>query len=135
MIVVDTTTIAYLYLPAPGTPDVERLLELDSVWAAPRLWRSELRSVLTMYLRRHLLDFTTACQIQNKAETLMAGNEYDVDSLGVLAVAHESGCSAYDSEFVALAQSLGKKLITADKKLLRASPDNAMTVKDFISKA
>jgi predicted nucleic acid-binding protein len=88
-----------------------------------------------MYLRRHLLGFTTACQIQNKAETLMAGNEYDVDSLGVLAVAHESGCSAYDSEFVALAQSLGKKLITADKKLLRASPDNAMTVKDFISKA
>lgn len=135
MIVVDTNTIAYLYLPTPGTPNAERLLELDSAWIAPMLWRSEFRNILALYERKDIVDFTTACQIQNKAEALMAGGEYEVDSLSVLSAAKESGCSAYDSEFVALAQSLGKPLITADKKLLRAFPNVAMTVKAFTTRA
>lgn len=135
MIVVDTNTIAYLYLPTAGTPDVERLLERDSAWAAPQLWRSELRNILALYVRNGLVDFTTACQIQSKAEALMSGGEYEIDSLSVLAAARESGCSAYDCEFAALAQSLGKPLITADKKLLRAFPDVAMTARAFITRA
>lgn len=135
MIVVDTNTIAYLYLPTDDTPDIERLLEADSDWAAPRLWRSELRNVLALYLRRDRLDFPTACQIQRQAEALMSPGEYEVDSLSVLSVAQQSGCSAYDSEFVALAQSIGKQLITADSKLLRAFPDIAMTAKAYIAQA
>ncbi len=135
MIVVDTNTIAYLYLPTPGTPNVERLLELDSSWVAPLLWRSEFRNILALYVRKDIVDLTTACQIQDKAEALMAGGEYEIDSLSVLSAAQQSGCSAYDCEFVALAKNLGKPLITADKKLLRAFPDVAMTVKAFSTRA
>ena len=131
MIVVDTNTIAYLYLPTPDTPNVERLLELDSAWVAPLLWRSELRNIMALHVRKNIVDLTTACQIQHKAEALMAGGEYEIDSLSVLSAAQQSGCSAYDCEFVALAQGLSKPLITADKKLLRAFPDVAVTVKAF----
>lgn len=134
MIVVDTNTIAYLYLPTSGTPSVEHLLERDRDWVAPQLWRSELRNILALYVRKDILDFTTACRIQGKAEVLMAGGEYDVDSMSVLSAARRGGCSAYDGEFVALAQSLAKPLITADKQLLRAFPDVAVTAKAFLTR-
>ncbi|MEN8174441.1 MAG: type II toxin-antitoxin system VapC family toxin [Pseudomonadota bacterium] len=135
MIVVDTNTIAYLYLPTAETGTVEKLLELDDDWVAPQLWRSEFRNILALYVRKDILDFDTACQIQDQAEILMTGSEYEVDSLSVLAEANKSGCSAYDCEFVSLAQSLGIKLVTSDKKVLKAFPDLAATAKAYISRA
>ncbi len=135
MIVVDTNTIAYLYLPTAETAAVEKLLEQDEDWAAPNLWRSEFRNILALYMRKELLTFEAACQIQREAETLMAGNEYEVDSLSVLATAHESGCSGYDAEFVALAKNLDKQLVTSDKKLLKLFPAVAISAKDFTKRA
>lgn len=44
MIVVDTNTIAYLYLLTEHTADVEALLDKDPHWVAPLLWRSEYRN-------------------------------------------------------------------------------------------
>lgn len=133
MIVVDTNTIAYLYLPTEYTVDVERLLDVDSDWIAPALWRSELRNILALYIRKNLLDLNTACEMQAEAEKLLANNEYQIDSISVLKLASDTGCSAYDCEFVALAQSLNLKLITADKKLLNTFPDIAFTARNFIS--
>ncbi|UZR30848.1 PIN domain-containing protein [Methylococcus mesophilus] len=54
MIVVDANILAYLYLPTAFTPLAERLLEHEPDWRVPLLWRSELRNVLTLYLRRRL---------------------------------------------------------------------------------
>ena len=88
---------------------------------------------MALHVRKNIVDLTTACQIQHKAEALMAGGEYEIDSLSVLSAAQQSGCSAYDCEFVALAQGLSKPLITADKKLLRAFPDVSVTVNTFIT--
>ncbi len=132
MIVVDTNTIAYLYLPTEYTADVESLLEEDSDWIAPALWRSEFRNILALYIRKNLIDFNTACEMQAEAEKLLANNEYQVDSISVLKLATDTGCSAYDCEFIALAKSLNLKLITADKKLLNTFPDIAFTAKNFV---
>jgi predicted nucleic acid-binding protein len=43
-----------------------------------------------------------------------------------------SDCSAYDCEFVALAKRLNSPLITADKKVLKAFPEFATTITEFI---
>ena len=55
-------------------------------------------------------------------EALVAGYEYEVASRDVIGLVRDSDCSAYDCEFVALAQSLGVALVTADAKILKAFP-------------
>lgn len=124
MIVVDTNVVAYLYLPGEFTAAAEELLREHEVWAAPALWRSELRNILALYLRKKLLTFEDAYRIQSEAEALIGDAEYEVDSLDVLRLAAESGCSAYDCEFIALARRSGVPLVTADAKLRKAFPDH-----------
>ena len=133
MIVVDTNTIAYLYLPTDYTADVEAVLEKDPLWIAPLLWRSEFRNILALYVRKNIIDLDTAVQMQAQAEQQLAGNEYSVNSAVVLTLAKDSGCTAYDCEFISIAKLLNSKLVTADKKLIAAFPDIAMSAKDFVA--
>ena len=128
MIVVDTNVLAYLYLPGEHTAAAEALFNHDPDWAAPVLWRSEFRNILAGYLRRGNMTFEQACAVQREAEDLLAGSEYDVDSLGVLELVRDSDCSAYDCEFVMLAKRLGTRLMTMDAKLLRAFPEAAVAL-------
>lgn len=125
MIVVDSNVLAYLYLPGEFTAAAEALLARDPEWAAPLLWRSEFRNILAGCLRRKTLSFEQVCAIQTEAESLMDGFEFPVDSLEVMALVNRSDCSAYDCEFVALAQRLQTSLITMDKKILKAFPQHA----------
>jgi predicted nucleic acid-binding protein len=125
VIVVDTNVVAYLYLPTRYTERAEALLEDDPEWTAPLLWRSELRSVLAGYMRRKVLSFDAARNIQADAEGLLAGAEHEVDSQHVLELVRDSDCSAYDCEFVALAKRLGVKLVTTDAQVLAAFPRHA----------
>jgi predicted nucleic acid-binding protein len=128
MIVVDTNVIAYLYLPSEHTATAEALLQHDADWAAPVLWRSEFRNILAGYMRRGALTFEQACGLQREAESLLAGAEYEPDSLSVLELVRDSDCSAYDCEFVALAARLNTYLVTMDKKQLRAFPGRAVAL-------
>lgn len=123
MIVVDPNVLAYLYLPCEHTMAAEALLEQDPDWAAPLLWRSEFRNILAGYLRRNTLSFEQAERLQSEAESLLEGLEFEVDSHAVLELVRDSDCSAYDCEFVALALKLDTRLVTLDKKLLRAFPE------------
>ena len=123
MIVVDTNVVAYLFLPGEFTVRSEALLEREPEWTAPVLWRSEFRSILAGFMRRRALSFGQARAIQAEAENLLAGGEFDVDSRSVLELVRDSDCSAYDCEFVGLAQQLGVRLVTADRKLRRAFPE------------
>ena len=131
MIVVDTNVVVYLLMPGPHTVWAQATFRRDPLWAAPTLWRSELRSVLTQYIRRQQLPLSKALEMQVLAEALFAGREYPVDSAQVLEAATASGCSAYDSEFAVLARSLGVSLVTADKQLLSAFPEVAIPLQTF----
>ncbi|URI07560.1 type II toxin-antitoxin system VapC family toxin [Aquincola tertiaricarbonis] len=117
--------LAYLYLPGEFTAAAEALLARDPEWAAPLLWRSEFRNILAGYLRRKTLSFEQVCAIQTEAESLMDGFEFPVDSQEVMALVNRSDCSAYDCEFVALAQRLQTSLITMDKKILKVFAQHA----------
>ena len=133
MIVVDTNLIGYLYLESKHSQQAEQALGKDADWAAPLLWRSEFRNVLALYIRKHWLSLAESQQIMNEALHLMEDREYEVDSQQVLRLVTISTCSAYDCEFVALAQELGTSLVTADKQILKDFPAVAMSVETFIS--
>lgn len=128
MIVVDSNVLAYLYLPGEHTAAAEALMQRDAEWAVPVLWRSEFRNILAGYMRRKALTFEQANRLQREAESLLAGSEFEVDTLTVLELVRDSDCSAYDCEFVALALKLDTKLVTMDGKILRAFPTRAMAL-------
>ena len=132
MIVVDTNVIAYLFLTGEHSHTSERLLEHDPDWVAPRLWRSEFRNVLTLYLRKKLLDLPDALEILETAEQLMADSDFEVPSIPVMQLAEESGCSAYDCEFIALAQYLSVPMATNDNALCKAFPDTVKNIKRIL---
>ncbi len=133
MIVVDTNVIAYLFLTGEHSDFSERLLKHDPEWVAPRLWRSEFRNVLTLYLRKKLLCLGDTLEILDEAERLMSDAEFEVPSIPVMQLASESGCSAYDCEFVAVARYFRVPLATHDSTLLRAFPDTAKTVENILN--
>lgn len=89
--------------------------------------------MLALYLRKGLLTLPKALIIQDRAESLLRGFEHEVASAHVLQLAEWSGCSAYDCEYVALAQEFGVPLVTQDRALLRQFPNNAMSLDAFVA--
>jgi predicted nucleic acid-binding protein len=134
MIVVDSNLIGYLYLSGERSAQAEQVLRKDSHWAAPLLWRSEFRNVLALYLRKNILSLEAAREIMEEATSLMQDQEYDVVSSQVLQLAAQSKCSAYDCEFVALAQDLGVALVTVDKQVLAQFPEIALLPETYLAR-
>lgn len=130
MIVVDTNVLAYLLIPGQYTESAERLLLDEPEWAAPLLWRSELRNVLATYVRSKRLEVSDALALHRRAADLIGAEEYDPETSDVLRLAKASGCSAYDCEFVSVAEYLDVKLVTVDAKLAKAFKTRALLLSD-----
>ena len=132
MIVVDTNVLAYLLIPSAHTEQAVRAYEVDPEWVAPLLWRSEFRNVLATSVRERQLPLISAFELMGIASDLMRYGEYEIQSDGVLRLAEDSGCSAYDCEFVALAIELGIPLVTADKRLAKAFGPTVVRLSEFV---
>ncbi len=133
MIVVDTNIISYLYISGERSAQAESLLTIDPQWNAPILWRSEFRSVLSQYLRKNLLALDEVLLIIQQAEKLLSDREYEISSAHIMQLVNSSHCSAYDCEFVALAQYLDMTLVTADQKILREFPNVAQSLDSYLA--
>lgn len=132
MIVVDTNVVAYLLIPGKQTEFARKLFVRDPIWAAPLLWRSEFRSVLTGYIRQQTLPADYARELMDAAIDLFGGREFPVESASVFDLVRRSQCSAYDCEFVAIARDLDIPLLTWDKALLRDFPAIAVSAADYL---
>jgi len=134
MIVVDTNVISYFYLSSESSELAEQLFMKTSSWSVPMLWRSEFRNVLSFYVRGKIITLQDAIQIFETAESLLQDNEYEINSMQVLKLSLESGCTAYDCEFVNLAQDLNIPLVTMDKKVLNKFQSTAVSIQKYIEK-
>jgi len=123
VIVVDTNILAYRWLPGPRSEDAEGLLRVDSEWTAPVLWRSEFRNLLAGLMRAGKLTPHDAESVLQRAAGSLLGGERAVSDHAVLALVARSRCTAYDCEFVALAEALGTVLVTEDQTVLAAFPE------------
>jgi predicted nucleic acid-binding protein len=131
MIVVDTNIIIHLHMTSDWTATILKILQKDPYWFAPPLWQSEFRNVLSVAMHRKLISLEQAGQIMDSALKTMSGREIPVSSRRVLELAAASSCSAYDCEYVALAQELDMKLVTLDKKILAHFPETAVEPGEF----
>jgi len=134
MIVADTNLIAYFSIHTECSALAEAVCAVDPIWAAPLLWRSEYRETLLKYMHHAGMYFEAAISSLRLAEETVAGREYSVDGRKVLELAYQTKCSAYDCEYVALAQDLGVPLVTADRQVLRAFPEIAVSLEKFAKK-
>lgn len=125
MIVVDTNVIAYYLIRGERSEAMDRLYCEDSHWVAPRLWLDEFTNILCNYERNGFLKPKESLSILSDALLLMDDCSYDIPPERVLAVARRTGCSGYDSQYLALAEDLGLKLYTCDKKMLDVCPNVA----------
>jgi predicted nucleic acid-binding protein len=133
VIIADTNLIVYLLVRGQNTAEAEAVYRKDPKWGAPRLWRSEFRNVLGLYLRRNLIGMEAALETMEQAERLIVGQEFEVESSRVLRLAATSGCSAYDCEFVALAQDQGVPLVTSDRALIAKFKPTVVSMGTFCS--
>lgn len=133
MIVVDVNLLVYLLIEGEHTVGASNVFERDSDWTAPRLWRSEFRNVLVRFVRQGQLTLPQAKELMMDASTIVDDGILDPDSKVILQLALDSGCTAYDAEYVGLAQALGVPLITADKQVLRAFPTMAQSPQSYLS--
>jgi predicted nucleic acid-binding protein len=132
MIVADTNLIAYLQISGVLTPIATRVLQKDPYWITPPLWQSEFRNLLSGYMRRGMA-LEQAQKIMENTLWLMEERQIVPNSNRVLALAANSACTAYDCEFIALAEQLGIRLVTADKQLIKAFPEIAISLEDFVA--
>jgi predicted nucleic acid-binding protein len=83
-------------------------------------------------MRKDLLSLDDARQIMDAAMDLMRDREFEVASPHVLELVAASTCSAYDCEFVALAETLGVPLVTVDQQILSQFPTPAVSLDAFV---
>ena len=130
MIVADTSLIAPCVLPGETTEAALAVYRRDPEWVAPPLWRSEVRNVLASHMRLKGLGLAVAKEAWRRAASIVDDTPEPV-AIDVLALAHTSGASAYDCEFVAVAKSLGIPLVTADRRLARLFPTVCVSPEEF----
>jgi len=133
MIVADTNLVAQLILSLDQTRKAQAVYRLDSDWRMPSLWRHEFLNVLATYLRFDRIPIAPLLSAWNRALVLFDDATCEVDMPEALRVAGQCGISAYDAQYVALAQALNVPLITEDRKLLRAAPLQALSISQYLA--
>ena len=92
-----------------------------------------MRNVLRGYIVAGKMTLEEASRLADSAEGRLAASEYAVSSDHVLALVAATRCSAYDAEYVALAQASSTILVTGDRKLRGLFPTVARSPEEFLA--
>lgn len=134
MIVVDTNIIAYMVFPGDYTDAVVSLHEADPQWEAPLLWKSEFLNVVSIYFRKNYISYMEVLDALDHGQRLIGNRTHFPSPYAAMEFIQNSSCSAYDCEFLALADHLKVNLITYDKQILNAFPEIAVRPEDYVAK-
>ena len=133
MIVVDTNILIHALVASPRTEAVRRLWSKDAAWRLPGLWRWEFTNVVWLKVKTGGMEKVEALRLMNAAARKYDPLERPVFMEDAFRAALQFSISGYDGAFVALAQMLGTKLVTEDKKLRKAVGDLGCTVEELLS--
>jgi len=131
MIVADADVISYFWLDVERTAAARAARRRDEDWVAPPFWRSEFRNVLYQHMEHRGLALSGALRLAEHAEDDLEDRTYDVPTEAILRLVDDTGHSAYDCEYVALAQRLDVTLVTGDQQVVDHFPGTAVLLEDF----
>ncbi len=126
MIVADSNLIVSCVLESEATEWALRLRKKDGEWHVPVLWRYEVMNIFATLIKARQLDAATAESLFSGLSAALRPTEGEASPEDVFALADAHKITAYDAQFVALAQSLQCPLYTQDKELLRKFPGLAV---------
>jgi predicted nucleic acid-binding protein len=119
VLVVDASALGALVFGEPKAEEMAEVLSQGTI-AAPGLLWDELASIclrkIFIYPKQKEQILTAFLSARHLAVEVS-----DVDHLEVIELARESGLTSYDASYLWLALHLKGKLITFDKKLLKAT--------------
>jgi predicted nucleic acid-binding protein len=131
VIIADTNLVAYLIIEGEHTESARHVWERDPDWRIPPLWRSEFLNVLATTVRAGVINEEQALVAWRNAQSLLGRAEREPGGENVLRTALKLGISAYDAQFVVLAEELRSTLVTGDRKLRQACPGIALSIAEF----
>ena len=131
MIVVDTNIVAYALIDGPRTRLAREAFRRDPEWRLPHLWRHEFLNILATYARSGGANPDQMLSVWRQAEAALARFEHPVNMPLALELAVAHAISAYDAQFIALAQSLDVRCLTDDRELVRKFPRTAISLELF----
>jgi predicted nucleic acid-binding protein len=135
MFVVDTNIIFPFLVESALSDKVRHLYRVDPVWCTEPFALNELANVLATYEKSRLLSLKEALHCLSKAEAWLAPHFISVVHSSALELAIRHRITAYDARFLLLAQKLGLKLITEDKKLRTAAPGLTQSIDEALASA
>ena len=131
MIVVDVNVVAYFLIEGEKTLAARDLFDRDPDWRVPMLWRHEFLNVLATFSRSGGATVTEALALWRQAVTIIGPLEQELDMEPALSIAIENRISAYDAQYIALAQRLQTVCVTEDQRLATAFPGLARSMQAF----
>lgn len=134
MKVVDTNVIFPLIVRSAQTDAAIMLREHDPVWVTEPFALIEFSNILATYWRAGHVSRDKALEYLEIAQDFLEPNFVPVTYAKALDVAMRYGVTAYDARFLAVAETLGEKLITEDTRLRKAAPHLTQSIDEALKK-
>jgi predicted nucleic acid-binding protein len=122
MFLVDTNIVAYLLIDGDFTEATRHLRKSDPDWRSEAFLMIEFTNVLTASIASQRMTLQLAEDFLSKANALLEGKLTHIAHESALQMAVRFRVSVYDARFLALAEQLGRRLVTEDAKLRSAAP-------------
>ena len=133
MIVVDVNVVAYYFIEGDKTAMARELMRTDPDWRLPALWRHEYLNVLATYAWQGGATVAESRELWRSASERLVSRDDPVEPEAALALAVEHKVSAYDAQYIVLAQRLRTVLVTEDRRLAKAFPSITRTLQGFVA--
>ena len=133
MIVVDANVLAYSIIEGTLTPWALQVRDRDPHWRLPGIWRHEILNIFTTYVRQGGLTKDKAVKALEDVYAHILPNEVELGPIETLEIALHYKITAYDAQYVLLAQKLGVPCVTEDRALRRSTPGLTVSMENFVT--
>jgi predicted nucleic acid-binding protein len=133
MIVVDTNVTAYLLIDGRHSELARSVHQLDSEWWVPAVWQHEFVNMMTNYGKFGGFSVDECIATWSDALNVLKCRIEEPDWSGVLQTAVKHGITAYDAQFIWLADAKVTVCVTEDKELVKKFPKTAISMENFLN--